>query len=128
MNSQNSTPNDEAPPVDLRQLDQFICIGPSDFIEILGDVVADVSKHLVKMQASIKEGDLVDMKASAHSMRGMLSSLGCVGMTAMLHDLEYHQTPLPEDADAVHAKLDGLWQRSLTAIMDHARSIDGFLL
>lgn len=127
MTSQNTMQQDNAPLIDIRQLDQFICIGPSDFLEILDDVVQDVAKNLEKIHSAILAGDPVEMKFGVHSMRGMLASLGCVGMTAVLHELEYGPSPPPGDAELVQSKLAALWQQSHSEIMDHARSIDGFL-
>jgi hypothetical protein len=111
--------------IDFRQLDSFIGLGTTDFLDILGDIIHDVPIHLEKIHCAILGGEEMDLKSRAHCLRGMLANVGCFGMMAVLHDLEYLETPSPGNADAVQLRLGDLWQKSLLAITDWAQSNAG---
>jgi len=119
--------SDHARLIDFRQLGLFFGMGRIDFITILGDVIHEVPEHLEKIHSAILSGEEKELKARAHCMRGMLANVGCFAMMAVLYDLEYLEPPRPENADAVHLKLEGLWQESLAEIRIWAQSAPGFL-
>lgn len=120
-----SLPHPEAL-LDTKQLDSFITIGYDDYIDLLGDVIRDVATHLVSIQTAIQQGNLVDLRARSHSLRGMLSYFGCIAMTARLKVLEESSSLTPPQAAAIHGELQSLWDQSLTAIRNWEKSVPNF--
>ncbi len=112
--------------LDISQLNSFITIGYTDYIDLLGDVIQDVASHLVSIQAAIQQGNLVDLRARSHSLRGMLSYFGCIAMTARLKVLEESASLTPPQAAAIHGELQSLWDQSLAAIRSWEKSVPNF--
>jgi HPt (histidine-containing phosphotransfer) domain-containing protein len=100
---------------DHQRLETFITLG-IDYLDLLGNVSHDVSAHLERIRAAIKEGKPTELNASAHSLRGLLAYFGCVAMTARLAQLENQETLAPDQATAIDAELHALWENSLAAI------------
>lgn len=102
--------------IDYRQLETLVFLGPTDFLGFLGDVSEDVPVYLERIQRAIFSGNSEEIKASAHSLRGMLANFGCIGMTTALHHLEYEMNPVPDEASTICNGLEELWQKSVDAI------------
>ncbi|MEO8615591.1 MAG: Hpt domain-containing protein [Luteolibacter sp.] len=126
MEITNTGHPDCTPLLDFEQLEPFIEIGLTDFLDILGDVIHDVPEHLEKIHTAIRRGNSTELKSTTHSMRGMIANFGCIGMTSILRDLEYGAPLEPGQADAICSTLATLWQQSLSAIVDWQKSIPDF--
>ncbi len=118
-------PNSQ-PLLDISQLETFIDLGLTDFLDLLGDVTHDVPEHIMKIHSAILDSNEAALNSRCHSMRGMLANFGCIGMTDYLHLLEYEGNVPPALADTVRAKLESLWNRSLSAIKQWENSVAGF--
>jgi chemotaxis protein histidine kinase CheA len=112
--------------LDTAQLDSFISIGYTDYIDLLSDVIQDVTTNLASIQMAIQQGNLADLKARAHSLRGMLSYFGCLAMTDLLKILEESSSLTPLQAAEIHSQLGPLWTRSLSAIKTWEKSVPHF--
>lgn len=116
----------ETPLIDPPQLETFIVFGHADYLDLLGDVIHDVPGHLERLRTAISAGNPGEIRAAAHSLRGMLSYFGCVALTTRLADFE-HQTAIPpEQAAPIHAELSGLWEKTLAAIKEWEKTVPDF--
>lgn len=112
--------------LDLRQVEHLILIGRMDYLDLLGDVMRDVPLHLESIRSAIQEGDITELQARAHNLRGMISYFGCAAMAARLARLELHETIAPDQARAVHTELQSIWEQSLAAIKQWEKTIPEF--
>ncbi|MCX6878497.1 MAG: ATP-binding protein [Verrucomicrobia bacterium] len=127
MNSTIPAPIAESALIDTRQLDTFIDLGSVAYHDILGDLIRDVPASLEHLRAVIQAGDTAACKRRAHSLKGILACFGCVAMTARLAELEQQEgDAAPEHATPLHAELQDLWQRSLSAIREWEKSVPAF--
>lgn len=126
MGSTNSGPPPPTPLLDYHQLETFVVIGVVDYLDLLGDVIADVPGQLDQIRAAIEQGDELHLKARAHALRGLVAYFGCVGMSGRLAELERQEGIAPGQAAAIHAELDDLWQQSLSALKTWEKSLPGF--
>ncbi len=102
--------------INYRQLEMLIFLGSADFLGFLEDVCEDVPVYMERIREAILAGHPEEIKAGAHSMRGMLANFGCIGMASALHHLEYEMTPAPDEAAVICEGLDELWKKSFEAI------------
>lgn len=116
----------DPPLIDIRKLRLFVILGIADYRELLGDVLREVPEQLVNIRDFIRQGDSVQRKQCAHSLRGILGYFGCVAMTARFTQVEAEETIMPEQADAIYAELETLWQNSLAAIREWEKSVPEF--
>lgn len=112
--------------INRSQLASFIAIGREDFLNLLGDVVRDVPRHLDRIRNVVTRGDENGLKDAAHSLRGMLSYFGCIALTARLASFENRETVAPELAGSLHTELETLWESSLAAINEWEKSVPEF--
>jgi HPt (histidine-containing phosphotransfer) domain-containing protein len=112
--------------LDPKQLDVLVLFGNSAYHELIADVVADVPTHLSGIRAALEDRSSTELRAKAHSCRGMLSNFGCIGMTARLARFEHESLPPPTEAATIHAELETLWQRTLTAIRGWETTVPEF--
>ena len=61
------------------------------------------------------------------ALRGLLAYFGCIAMTARLAALENQTSIAPEQAAAIRAELNDLWERSLAALRQWENSLPGFM-
>ena len=127
MGSQNSDPSPPTGLLDIRQLETFVVIGVADYLSLLADVINDVPIQLEQIRAAIEQGDLPHLHARAHALRGLLAYFGCIAMTARLAALENQTSIAPEQAAAIRAELNDLWERSLAALRQWENSLPGFM-
>jgi len=127
MGSTNSGPPSEITLLDYHQLETFVVIGVTDYLELLGDVIEDVPGQLAQIRAAMEQGNAPQVKARAHGLRGLVAYFGCVAMTARLAELEQQDHLSTEHAGAIHGELLDLWNQSLAALRQWERSLPGFL-
>jgi len=116
----------QPPLLDLDQLESFATIGYDDYLDILNDVIRDVPNHLEGIRTSFRAGNSAEVGSRLHSFRGMISYFGCAALTHRLAELELHPLVPQDQADAIHAELQDLWDRSLAAIKDWEKSAPDF--
>ena len=116
----------QAPLLDLEPLEVFATLGYDDYLDLLSDVIRDGPGHLESVRAAIHAGNAADVTSRTHSFRGMVSYFGCIALTSRLAELEHHPAIAPSEATAIHAELQDLWNRSLTAIKDWEKSVADF--
>ena len=114
------------PLLDFRQLKPLAAIGIEDFHDLLGDVIQDVPNHLEKIRSAIHSADTSELKARAHTFRGMIANYGCIALAERLTRLEYHEAVVPAQAADIHGELLDLWDRSLAAIKEWEKSVPEF--
>lgn len=119
---ENSPPN----LLDHKQLDVLILFGSDAYHDLIADVIADVPQHLAGIHAAIVDANRPDLRARAHSCRGMLSNFGCVAMTARLGQFEHDPQPPVTAATDIHAELEHIWQSTLTALQEWEQSVPEF--
>ncbi len=112
--------------LDTHQLEPFIMIGITDYLDLLNDVIRDVPGHLENIRNAIRDGNSREFKNHAHTLRGMISHFGCIAMTTRLAQLEHHETVTPDQAAAVHAELQTIWEQSLAALKEWEKTAPGF--
>lgn len=128
MGSINSGLSSEIPLLDCHQLQTFVVIGVADYLELLGEVIEDVPVQLAQIRDSIQQGNVPQVKARTHGLRGLVAYFGCVAMTARLACLENQDQCSPEQASAIHLELQALWQQSLAALREWEKSLPGYAL
>ncbi|MES2924315.1 MAG: response regulator [Verrucomicrobiota bacterium] len=112
--------------LDFRQLRPLAAIGLEDFHDLLGDVIQDIPAHLEKIRTAIHADDTPELKARAHTFRGMIANYGCIALAERLTRLEYHDPLIPAQAAAIQAELQDLWDSSLAAIKEWEKSVPEF--
>ncbi len=112
--------------IDRHQLETFIAIGFADYHELLADVIRDSPAYLDAIRDAIRDGDLEKLKTKTHSLRGMISFFGCIGMTSKLARLGECSSVAPDRAAAIHAELLSLWEASLAAIEEWETCVPEF--
>jgi len=126
MEELSTDPATSPPLLDISQLETFIDLGLTDFLDLLADVTRDVPEHIRKIHSAIREENGAALKTCSHGMRGMVVSFGCSGMAEYLNCLECGGVVSSALADTVRADLENLWFRSLSAIKDWERSVARF--
>jgi CheY-like chemotaxis protein len=121
-----SVPTADPVLVDTQQLDTFIDIGSAAYHDILGDLIRDLPGHLEDIRRSIQEGDTAALKRRVHSLKGVLGCFGCIAMTTRLAQLEQQETVASGQAAPLHAELQDLWAKSLSAIAAWEKSVPVF--
>ena len=112
--------------IDPEQLETFIDLGAAAYRDILGDATRLLPAYLAAIRDSIAENDVAKLNASAHKARGTLLTFGCAAMTKKCDELEILKTLIPNQALAIHAELEALWQQTLAAIKQWERSVPEF--
>jgi len=115
MGSINSDPP-QVPLLDYHQLETFAVIGVADYLRLLAEVIEDIPKQMDQIRAAIQEGNVPQIRARAHGLRGLVAYFGCVAMTERLAQLENQEHFPPAQASAIHAELEDVWQNSLAAL------------
>ncbi|KAB2640420.1 MAG: Hpt domain-containing protein [Verrucomicrobia bacterium] len=115
MGSIHSDPR-QLPLLDYHQLETFAVIGVADYLRLLTEVIEDIPKQMDQIRAAIQEGNVPQILARAHGLRGLVAYFGCVAMTESLAQLEKQEHFPPAQATAIHAELQSVWQQSLAAL------------
>lgn len=126
MDSTHPATGPEPALINPGKLQTFVMLGADDYVEMLGDLMREVPEQLERMRSAIAGGDLAECRQRAHSLRGILGYFGCVVMTARLAALESREAVMPEEAAAIHAEFQALWQASLAAIREWEKSVPEF--
>lgn len=113
----------QAPLLDLEPLESFAILGYADYLDLLGDVVRDVPGHLDSIRSAILAGNSAEVSTRIHSLRGMVSYFGCIGLTGRLAELEHQPAIAPTAAAVIHTELPELWDRRLAALKNWQKSV-----
>lgn len=126
MDASPPDPPPQTPLLNLHQLEVFSVIGYDGYLELLGDLIVEVPARLDQLRVCIQQGKAIERKAIAHSLRGILAYFGCAAINVRFAALEELETVPPEQAGAIDAELQTLWQDTLDAIRAWEMAKPGF--
>jgi HPt (histidine-containing phosphotransfer) domain-containing protein len=83
-----ATPEEIAPPVDLKRLHQAMGDDPEEVADILGVYLGQMSASLERLVAAVETGDAVEVESIAHNCVGVSATCGMSAVVGPLRELE----------------------------------------
>ena len=83
-----ATPEEIAPPVDLKRLHQAMGDDPEEIADIIDTYLEQMSASLEKLITAVESGDAVEVESIAHNCVGVSATCGMSAVVGPLRELE----------------------------------------